>query len=76
MIPLAEIGTDPKEAQNFAARSADSGPLGKGIISAREGLKYITQKVIDAAYADLKLSPEQQEEWKGKRQDRAQALGR
>ena len=69
MIPLAEIGTDPKEAQNFAARTADSGPLGKGIISAREGLKYITQKVIDAAYADLKLSAEQQEEWNGYREN-------
>jgi hypothetical protein len=63
MIPLAEIGTDPKEAQNFANRTADSGPLGKGIVSARDGLKYITQKVIDQAYGKLNLSPEQQEEW-------------
>jgi uncharacterized protein (DUF2235 family) len=67
MIPLAEIGTDPKEAQNFYNRTADSGPLGKGIISARDGLKYITQKVIDQAYADLKLSPEQKNEWNGYR---------
>jgi hypothetical protein len=67
MIPLAEIGTDPKEAQNFANRTADSGPLGKGIVSARDGLKYITQKVIDEAYAELNLSPEQQEEWNGYR---------
>jgi uncharacterized protein (DUF2235 family) len=65
MIPLAEIGTDPKEAQNFAKRSADSGPLGKGTLPATDGLKYITQKVIDQAYADLKLSPEQQNEWNG-----------
>ena len=57
MVPLAEIGTDPNEAQNFANRNADSGPLGKGTVSARDGLKYITQKVIDQAYADLKLSP-------------------
>src|SRR5580700_6155270 len=67
MIPLAEIGTDPKEAQNFANRTADSGPLGKGIVSAKDGLKYITQKVIDQAYAQLKLSPEQQDEWNGHR---------
>ncbi len=65
MIPLAEIGTDPKEAQNFSNRTADSGPLGKGIVSARDGLKYTTQKVIDQAYGDLKLSPEQQSEWNG-----------
>lgn len=67
MIPLAEIGTDPNEAQKFHDRMADSGPLGKGTISAREGLKYITQKVIDQAYAHLKLTPEQQNEWNGYR---------
>ena len=69
MIPLAEIGTDPKEAQNFYNRTADSGPLGKGTIPATEGLKYITQKVIDQAYAELKLSPEQQKEWNGDREN-------
>lgn len=69
MIPLDEIGTDPKEAQNFANRTADSGPLGKGVISAREGLKYITQKLIDESYAELKLTPEQQEEWNGYRKN-------
>jgi uncharacterized protein (DUF2235 family) len=67
MIPLAEIGTDPKEAQNFYKRTADTGPLGKGTISATEGLKYITQKVIDQAYAEMKLSSEQQKEWNGYR---------
>jgi uncharacterized protein (DUF2235 family) len=70
MIPLAEIGTDPKEAQNFYNRKADSGPLGKGIVSARDGLMYITQKAIDPAYAELKLSPEQQEEWNGYRENK------
>jgi hypothetical protein len=69
MIPLAEIGTDPKEAQNFYNRKADSGPLGKGILSARDGLKYITQKLIDQSYAELKLSPQQQDEWNGYRQN-------
>ncbi len=67
LVPLDEIGTDPKEAQNFFKRTADSGPLGKGILSAREGLLYITQKLIDQAYADFKLSPQQQEEWNGYR---------
>ena len=69
MIPLAEIGTDPKEAENFNNRTADSGPLGKGTVSAREGLKYITQKLIDQAYTDLKLTPEQREEWNGYRKN-------
>ncbi len=69
MIPLAEIRTDPNEAQNFYNRTADTGPLGKGIISAREGLKYITQKLIDQSYAELKLTPEQKEEWNGYREN-------
>jgi hypothetical protein len=67
MIPLAEVGTDPNEAQNFAKRTADSGPLGLGTISAREGLMYISQKVIDQAYAELKLTPQQREDWNGYR---------
>ena len=69
LIPLAEIGTDPKEARNFNDRTAESGPIGKGVLSAREGLKFITQKLIEQSYADLKLSPAQQEEWNGYRQN-------
>jgi len=69
MIPLDEIGTDPKEAQNFYDRKADTGPLGRGIVSARDGLKFITQKVIDQAYAELQLSPGQQDEWNGYREN-------
>jgi hypothetical protein len=69
MIPLGEIGTDAKQAQNFYNRRADSGPLGKGIVSARDGLKYITQKLIDQSYTDLKLTPEQREEWNGYREN-------
>jgi hypothetical protein len=67
MVPLDEIGTDPNEAQNFANRTADSGPLGLGIVSANVGLKYISGKVTDRAYADLKLLPAQQDEWNGYR---------
>ena len=73
MIPLEEIGTDPRQAQNFHDRMADSGPLGKGIISAGDGLTFITQRVIQDAYADLKLSPEQQLEWNGFRNNELRA---
>ena len=69
MIPLEEIGTDPKEAENFAKRTADSGPLGKGVISAKEGLKYITQKLMDQSYEDLKLSSAEVQDWNGYRQN-------
>jgi len=68
MIPLNEIGTDPKEALNFARRTADSGPLGTGVISACAGLLYISKRIIAQAYAHLKLTPEQQNEWNGFRE--------
>jgi uncharacterized protein (DUF2235 family) len=68
-VPLEMIGTDPNEARNFAARTADSGPLGMGIVSAREGLLAISNKIIDQAYADLKLTPEQRKEWNGFREN-------
>ena len=69
MIPLEEIGTDPNEATNFTRRMADSGPLGKGVISAKEGLKYITQKLIDQSYEDLKLNPAEVQDWNGYRKN-------
>ncbi|HSS97995.1 MAG TPA: di-heme-cytochrome C peroxidase [Terriglobales bacterium] len=69
MIPLEEIGTDPNEATNFAKRTADSGPLGKGVISAKEGLKYITQKLIDQSYEDLKLNSAEVQDWNGYRKN-------
>ncbi len=73
MIPLEEIGTDPKEAQNFYNRKANSGPLGQGTVSAGDGLTFITQKVIDQAYAQLNLSAGQQEEWNGYRKNELRA---
>ncbi len=73
MIPLAEIGTDPAEAENFAQRTADSGPLGLGVVSASDGLKYITQRVIEQAYADFRLSPQEQDEWNGYRMNELRA---
>jgi uncharacterized protein (DUF2235 family) len=65
MIPLQEIGTDPNEAVNFARRTADTGPLGKGVVSAKDGLKYISELVIEQAYRELNFSELQQQEWNG-----------
>ena len=73
MIPLAEIGTDPRQAQNFYNRTADSGPLGKGTVSAKDGLKYITQTLIEQSYANLNLSPQQQDDWNGHRDNELRA---
>lgn len=69
MVPLAEIGTDPHEAQDFHDRTADSGPLGLGKVSAKDGLFDISQEIITRAYARLGLTPAQQEEWNGYRKN-------
>jgi hypothetical protein len=67
MVPLAEIGTDPAQATNFYNRTADSGPLGMGRISAKDGLTAITQRVILDAYKQMGLTPAQQEDYNGHR---------
>lgn len=69
MVSLDDIGTDPNEARDFANRTADSGPLGKGVVLAKDGLFYISQEVIQRAYANLKLSPAEQDEWNGHREN-------
>jgi uncharacterized protein (DUF2235 family) len=69
MIPLGEIGTDPNEAENFFHRTAASGPLGMGSITAVEGLRSITKTVIDQAYTQLNLTPGQQSDWNGYREN-------
>ena len=69
MIPLDEIGTDPSEARNFANRTADTGPLGLGTVSAAAGLLYISQKVIERDYAALNLAPAERDEWNGYRKN-------
>jgi hypothetical protein len=73
MVPLEVIGTDPKQATNFYERKADSGPLGKDTVSAADGLTYITQRVIEAAYRDLNLTDEQRTAWNGFRQNTLRA---
>ncbi|MGH9495718.1 MAG: di-heme-cytochrome C peroxidase [Candidatus Sulfotelmatobacter sp.] len=69
MVPLEFIGTDPKQAENFYNRKADTGPLNQGVLSAGDGLTYITQKVIEQAYTRFNLTPEQIELWNGHRKN-------
>jgi hypothetical protein len=69
VIPLEEIGTDPREATDWANRTAVTGALGLGTVSASEGLRVVTGKIRDMNYGALGLSPEQREEWSGFRDD-------
>jgi mono/diheme cytochrome c family protein len=46
-IPLEEIGTDPHEAEDYAKRTADTGALGLGRKTAREGLMLVTRTIAN-----------------------------
>jgi len=69
LIPLDKIGTDPRQATNWAQRWAVTGVLGLGNVSASDGLRVVTGKIRDMNYDALGLSPEQRMEWSGFRDD-------
>jgi mono/diheme cytochrome c family protein len=65
VIPLDEIGTDPREATDWAQRTAVTRVLGLGTVSAAEGLRAVTSRIRDMNYDALGLSAEQRSEWNG-----------
>ena len=66
-IKQSFVGTDPHEAMDFINRTADSGDLGKGRISAAVGLELITNGIANKYFDKMKLTPEQQIEWRAGR---------
>lgn len=69
MLTLDQIGTDPREAADWAARKAATGALGLGEVPATVGLRTVTAKVRDLQYDRLGLNPEQRIEWNGFRDE-------
>ncbi|WP_213806716.1 di-heme-cytochrome C peroxidase [Granulicella sp. dw_53] len=69
LIPLEEIGTDPREAIDWANRTAVTGALGLGTVPATVGLRLVTAKVRDLEYDKMNFSQEQRMEWNGYRED-------
>src|SRR5581483_2890391 len=67
VIPLQEIGTDPTEAKDWKERTAVTGALGLGTVSAADGLRIVTTKIAAMNYDKLGLTPEQRMEWNGYR---------
>jgi hypothetical protein len=61
------VGTDPHEAIDFMNRTADTGDLGKGRVSAGVGLDLVTNGIVNKFFDKMKLTPEQQIEWRGNR---------
>lgn len=64
-IPLEYIGTDPQQALNFYHRTADSGDLKKGCLTAAQGLDYLTKSMAMNFYTNNNFSATTQKEWSG-----------
>jgi hypothetical protein len=66
-VRLGFVGTDPHETSDFINRTADSGGLGKGRVSAAVGLDVVTNGIVNLFFNKMKFTPEQQIEWRGGR---------
>lgn len=76
MIPLAEIGTDPKMATNFATRKARPGVMGQPTDPPSPALPLLLQvvgQVVQRQFKDLKLTPEQKLAYSGYRSSEHQS---
>jgi hypothetical protein len=61
------VGTDPHEAVDFINRTADTGDLGKGRVSAGVGLELVTNGIANKFFDQMKISPQDQIVWRGNR---------
>jgi hypothetical protein len=64
-VKVDYVGTDTHEAMDFISRTADSGDLGKGRISAAAGLELVTKGITTKSFDDMKLSPQERIAWSG-----------
>jgi len=66
-VPIDDVGTDPHEAADFITRSADTGALNKGRVSAADGLNLVTKGIAARFYTKAAFSLDKQIEWSGGR---------
>jgi hypothetical protein len=66
-VKASFVGTDPHEATDFISRTADTGNLGKGRVSAGVGLELVTDGILNKFFDKRQLTPAQQIEWRGNR---------
>lgn len=66
-INIQRIGTDPRAAFDFRSRTADSGPLNRGLLTAAEGLDHVTRTIANDFFDRNKFSPQQRLAWTGYR---------
>jgi hypothetical protein len=66
-VNIEYIGTDPHEATDFINRTADTGALNKGRVTAAVGLDLVTKAIGTKYYDKMGFSPEKRIEWNGYR---------
>lgn len=70
-VPIHVIGTDEHQATDYKNRTADSGDLGKGRVSAAVGLDLVTTSIAQRFFRLNNFTPEQQIAWSGGRDPNA-----
>ena len=73
-IKIGYIGTDPHEAKDFNTRTADTGDLKKGVVSASAGLDLVTRGIGARFYEKNNIPTEQHAAWAGGRDPRDVAV--
>jgi len=73
-INIQDIGTDPRAALDFRNRTADSGPLKKGRLTAAEGLDLVTQAIATRYFDANRVPAATRLEWAGYRKPGAEAV--
>lgn len=73
-INIQDIGTDPHAAMDFRQRTADSGPLKKGRLTAAEGLDIVTRALAEKFFNAQGFAPQKRVEWAGYRTPGAETV--
>ncbi|KXK00986.1 MAG: hypothetical protein UZ03_NOB001002565 [Nitrospira sp. OLB3] len=66
MIPQKEVGTDPLYLESFSRRTVDTGPLGRGRLSAKDASQYVTTELLarsSAAQTEDAAKPNEWRDW-------------
>jgi len=69
-VDIDYVGTDPRQATDFKNRTADTGDLRKGVVSASTGLDFVTSGIAERFFTQQNIRPEDRGGWTGGRDPR------
>ena len=73
-VKVDQIGTDPNEAMDFINRTADTGALNRGRVTAGQGLELVTRGIAGKFFEKAAFTPDQRLEVSGFRDPSAPAV--